>query len=105
MAFLNETTIRFTGKESFGVNLKGPHIAGNGHAVKGCHIVGFTTEKRKDGCEKLVEDMTLVEINGEDVTKESIDNVREKLSGRPITTKWILFELLEPCPDTPEIHF
>ena len=105
MAYLNETTIKFEGTESFGAMLKGHEIAGHGHEVKGCHIVGFTTETRNPGCEGLKDDMTIVEINGKDVTKCSIDEVRAMLSGRPITTHWVLFENIEQCPDTPDVVF
>ena len=103
MAYLNETTIKFEGTESFGALLKGHEIAGHGHEIKGCHIVGFTTDTRNPGCEGLKDDMTIVEINGKDVTKCSIDKVRAMLSGRPITTHWVLFENIEQCPDTPDV--
>jgi len=39
--------------------------------------------------------MSLVEINGKDVTNESIDTVREHLQERPITTRWILFDHID----------
>ena len=103
MAYLNETTIKFEGTESFGAMLRGHEIAGHGHEVKGCHIVGFTSETRNPGCEGLKDDMTIVEINGKDVTHCSIDEVRAMLSGRPITTHWVLFENIEKCPDTPDV--
>ena len=102
-AYIEETTIVFDSKEDrFGVKLKGPEIAGNGHEILGCHV--FSVEQRQPKCEGLKIDMTLVEIDGVDVTNESIDVVRSKLLNRPLTTRWILFELLQTCPDTPEIY-
>jgi hypothetical protein len=102
-AYIEETTIVFDSKEDrFGVKLKGPEIAGKGHEILGCHV--FSVEQRQPKCEGLKIDMTLVEIDGVDVTNESIDVVRSKLQNRPLTTRWILFEMHQSCPDTPEIY-
>ena len=104
-------TIVFDGKERFGVNLKGPQVQGTEgqvkeyHRIVGCHIVAFTTEKRQPKCEGLMLDMSLVEINGKDVTGLSIDDVKALLQGRPIETRWILFALIKRCPDTPDVTF
>jgi hypothetical protein len=102
---MEEVVVSLEGPSSFGVQLRGPHIAGKGHAVKGCHVVGFAKGKDKAsaGCEAIKVDMTLVEINGIDVTSESIDRVRKLLQGRPITTRWIMFNWMDRCPDTPDL--
>ena len=102
--YIEETIITFTDKETFGIRLKGPEKAGDGHEVYGCHVVAFTSLERKPKCEKLQLDMSLVEINGKDVTNESIDTVREHLQERPITTRWILFDHIDQCHDTPDLH-
>ena len=102
--YIEETIITFTDKETFGIRLKGPEKAGDGHEVYGCHVVAFTSQERKPKCENIQIDMSLVEINGKDVTNESIDTVREHLQERPITTRWILFDHIDQCPDTPDLH-
>ena len=102
--YIEETIITFTDKETFGIRLKGPEKAGGGHEVYGCHVVAFTSQERKPKCENIQIDMSLVEINGKDVTNESIDTVREHLQERPITTRWILFDHIDQCPDTPDLH-
>jgi hypothetical protein len=106
-SFIEDVTATMEGPSSFGVQLRGPHVAGKGHEIRGCHVVGFANGKDRaaPGCEAIKIDMTLVEINGEDVTKYSIDRVRELLQGRPITTRWIMFGWEDPCPDTPDLHF